>query len=88
MNNTLKTLNGLVVPKNTKGDKVEQKASRAIKTDLMDAFAKFAQQSDIEVMYDEKGLPVLSFDNGLIIGFDFIVRKLDTAISSQKPTAK
>lgn len=76
-------INDLVVVTNTKGDKVEQKLSRAIKSELMSDFADFF--SMYEVMYDNKGLPVIVLDNGLMIGFDFIVRKLDTELSTQPP---
>ena len=80
MENTLMTLNGLTIQTNKLGNKVEQKQSRAIKADLTDAFVAFAKSHNIEVMYD-KDLPVLSLDNGLVIGFDFIVKALDTELS-------
>ena len=80
MENTLKVLNGLTIATNKLGNKVEQKQSRAIKTDLMDAFVSLAKSHNIEIMYD-KDLPVLSFDNGLVIGFDFNVKALDTELT-------
>ena len=80
MENTLKVLNGLTIATNKVGNKVEQKQSRAIKTDLMDAFVSLAKSHNIEIMYD-KDAPVLSFDNGLVVGFDFIVKGLDAELS-------
>lgn len=80
MENTLYTLNGLTIQTNKLGNKVEQKQSRAIKAELTDAFVAFAKTHNIEIMYD-KDLPVLSLDNGLVIGFDFIVKALDTELS-------
>lgn len=80
MENTLYELNGLTIQTNKLGNKVEQKQSRAIKADLTDAFITFAKSHNIEIMYD-KDLPVLSLDNGLVIGFDFIVKALDTELS-------
>ena len=80
MENTLKVLNGLTIATNKLGNKVEQKQSRAIKTDLMDAFVSLAKSHNIEIMYD-KDAPVLSFDNGLVIGFDFNVKALDTELT-------
>ena len=46
----------------------------------MDAFVSLAKSHNIEIMYD-KDAPVLSFDNGLVIGFDFIVKGLDAELS-------
>ena len=80
MENTLYTLNGLTITTNKLGNKVEQKQSRAIKADLTDAFVAFAKSHNIEIMYD-KDAPVLSLDNGLVIGFDFTVKALDTELS-------
>lgn len=80
MENTLKTLNGLTITTNKLGNKVEQKQSRAIKTELTDAFIALAKSHNIEIMYD-KDLPVLSLDNGLVIGFDFTVKALDTELT-------
>ena len=80
MENTLHTLNGLTITTNKLGNKVEQKQSRAIKAELTDAFVAFAKSHNIEIMYD-KDAPVLSLDNGLVIGFDFTVKALDTELS-------
>ena len=80
MENTLYTLNGLTINTNKLGNKVEQKQSRAIKAELTDAFVAFAKAHNIEIMYD-KDAPVLSLDNGLVIGFDFTVKALDTELS-------
>jgi hypothetical protein len=80
MDNLLQELNGLTITTNKLGNKVEQKQSRAIKADLMDAFVSFAKSHNIEIMYD-KDAPVLSFDNGLVIGFDFIVKGLDAELT-------
>ena len=80
MENTLFTLNGLTIQTNKLGTKVEQKQSRAIKAELTDAFVAFAESHNIEIMYD-KDAPVLSLDNGLVIGFDFVVKALDTELS-------
>lgn len=80
MENTLRTLNGLTIATNKLGTKVEQKQSRAIKTELTDAFVAFAKSLNIEIMYD-KDAPVLSLDNGLVIGFDFAIKALDTELS-------
>lgn len=77
-------LNGLVVAKNAKGDRVEQKQARAIKSDLMDGFAKQFTEAGLEVMYDEKNSPVIVFDNGLVVGFDFVVKKLDAQLFAEK----
>lgn len=79
--NVLQVVNGLVVSKNVLGDKVEQKQSRAIKSDLVVGFTNALIEVGFEVMYDDKGLPVAVLDNGLIIGFDFIIRGLDTELS-------
>ena len=80
MDNLLQELNGLTITTNKLGNKVEQKQSRAIKSELMDAFVSFAKSHNIEIMYD-KDAPVLSFDNGLVIGFDFIVKGLDAELT-------
>jgi hypothetical protein len=74
------SLNGLTIATNKSGDKVEQKQSRAIKTELTDNFMDFAKSLNIEIMYD-KDMPVLVFDNGLVIGFDFNVKALNTELS-------
>jgi hypothetical protein len=38
-------------------------------------------------MYDEANNPVIVLDNGLIIGFDFAVKKLDSKLTAT-PTPK
>ena len=86
MENTLKVLNGLGITTNKLGDKVEQKQSRAIKSELMVAFLNYAKSLDLEVMY-ENDSPVIAFDNGLIIGFDFIVKPLNVELNIA-PTPK
>ena len=48
MENTLYTLNGLTIATNKVGNKVEQKQSRAIKSELMDAFVSFAKSHNID----------------------------------------
>lgn len=80
MENTIKALNGLVITKNTNGDKVEQKQSRAIKNELVVGLTNLFKGLDFEIMYD-KDSPVVVLDNGLIIGFDFVVKGLDTELS-------
>lgn len=84
MNSLLRAVNGLVVVSNAKGDKVEQKQARAIKSDLVDGFIKQLVSDGFEVMYDEKNSPVVALDNGLIIGFDFVVKKLDAMLFAEK----
>ena len=79
-------MDGLTIVTNAKGDKVEQKQSRAIKSQLVKGFIDAL--NDYEIMWDNKGLPVVVLDNGLVIGFDFVVRRLDTELSSEQPTAK
>lgn len=87
MTNTFLALNGLVITSNKAGDKVEQKQSRAIKNELMVALTKEIASLGFEIMYD-KDSPVAVLDNGLIIGFDFIIKGLDTDLSaSPKPKA-
>jgi hypothetical protein len=86
MTNTFLALNGLPIVSNKAGDKVEQKQSRAIKNELMVALTKEIASLGFEIMYD-KDSPVAVLDNGLIIGFDFIIKGLDTELSVS-PTAK
>jgi hypothetical protein len=82
-------VNGLIIAKNAKGDKVEQKQSRAIKSQLVNGFVE-AISGDFEIMYDDKDSPVIVLDNGLVIGFDFVVKKLDAVLfaepQSKEPT--
>jgi hypothetical protein len=72
--------NGITLLTNKLGDKVEQKQSRAIKTELTDLLTAYARTQNIEVMYAGDS-PVMVFDNGLIVGFDFNVKALDTELS-------
>ena len=80
MENTLKVLNGVSIATNKLGDKVEQKQGRAIKAELIDAFVNYAKSNDLEIMYENES-PVIAFDNGLIVGFDFNVKALNTDLS-------
>lgn len=80
MTNTFLELNGLVITTNKVGNKVEQKQSRAIKNELMVALTKEIASLGFEIMYDKES-PVAVLDNGLIIGFDFIIKGLDTELS-------
>jgi len=82
--------NGITLTTNKVGDKVEQKQSRAIKTELVDLLITYAKSQNIEVMYAGES-PVMVFDNGLIVGFDFNVKALNTDLSVlpvAKPKAK
>lgn len=81
MKKLLNELNVLGITKNAGGDKVEQKQSRAIKSHLVDGLVK-SLSDDFEIMYDEANSPVIVLDNGLIIGFDFIVKKLDSILTA------
>lgn len=80
MTNIFLELNGLVITTNKAGDKVEQKQSRAIKNELMVALTKQIASLGFEIMYDKEN-PVAVLDNGLVIGFDFIIKGLDTELS-------
>ena len=79
INNLFAQVDSLTIVTNAKGDKVEQKQSRAIKSQLVEAFVE-QFKDNYEVMYDLKNDPVIVLDNGLIVGFDFVVRKLDTTL--------
>jgi hypothetical protein len=72
--------NGLTLLTNKLGDKVEQKQSRAIKADFTDLLITYAKSQNIEIMYDNDS-PVMVFDNGLIVGFDFTIKALNTDLS-------
>ena len=88
INNLFAQVDSLTIVTNAKGDKVEQKQSRAIKSQLVEGFIEQFKDA-YEIMYDNKGVPVIALDNGLLISFDFVVRRLDTELSSEKPkTAK
>lgn len=86
MTNTFLELNGLVIATNKAGNKVEQKQSRAIKNELMVALTKEIASLGFEIMYDKES-PVAVLDNGLVIGFDFIIKGLDAELSVA-PTPK
>ena len=82
--------NGITLTTNKVGDKVEQKQSRAIKTELVDLLITYAKSQNIEIMYAGDS-PVMVFDNGLIVGFDFNIKALNTDLSVlpvAKPKAK
>ena len=72
--------NGITLLTNKVGDKVEQKQSRAIKADLTDLLITYAKSQNIEIMYSGDS-PVMVFDNGLIVGFDFNIKALNTDLS-------
>ena len=85
MVNIINTLNGLAVLTNEVGDKVEQKQARALKSELMDGFVKSLREANVEVMYDNNANPLAVLDNGLIIGFDFSIKKLNTELHALPP---
>jgi hypothetical protein len=66
---------------------VQQTQARAIKEDLTEAFIdNFTNAIEgAELLYTAKGTPALSLPNGLIIGVEFTVHKLDTELSVNKP---
>jgi len=72
--------NAITLTTNKLGDKVEQKQSRAIKTELVDLLITYAKSQNIEIMYAGDS-PVMVFDNGLIVGFDFNIKALNTDLS-------
>ena len=82
---TLQNISELVLQTNTNKDKVNQVQARGIKEELKASMVEVAKQlPDTEIMYNAKGLPVITFSNGLILGFDFIVHKLDTELKEGK----
>ena len=83
MDKTMRALNSVGITSNKLGDKVEQKQSRAIKNELVVAFTNYAKSLDLEVMY-ENDSPVIVFDNGLIVGFDFVVKPLNLELNTNK----
>ena len=86
---TLQSVSSLTLKTNENKDKVNQTQARAIKTDLSNAMVELSKSlPDTEIMYNSKGLPVITFSNGLILGFDFIVHKLDTELSNHKGASK
>ena len=87
---TYNMIDKLVIKTNKRGDKVQQTQARAIKEDLTEAFINdFTQNIEgAELLYTPKGTPALSLPNGLIIGVEFTVHKLDTELSTHKPLTK
>ena len=89
MTKALQSVSLITLQTNENKDKVNQTQARAIKTDLSNAMVEVAKSlPDTEIMYNSKGLPVITFSNGLILGFDFIVHKLDTELTDTKATSK
>ena len=82
-----KMIDRLVINTNKAGDKVQQTQARAIKEDLTEAFIDNFTNSveGAELLYTPKGTPALSLPNGLIIGVEFTVHRLDTELSIHKP---
>ena len=80
INNLFAQVDSLTIVTNAKGDKVEQKQSRAIKAEFVDLLITYAKSQNIEIMYAGDS-PVMVFDNGLIVGFDFNVKALNTDLS-------
>ena len=80
----------LVINTNKLGNKVQQTQARAIKEDLTEAFLDdFTQVIEgAEVLYTPKGTPAISLPNGLIIGVEFTVHRLDTELTTYKPLTK
>ena len=85
-----KQFNDLVINTNKQGNKVQQTQARAIKEDLTEAFIDdFTQNVEgAELLYTAKGTPALSLPNGLIIGVEFTVHRLDTELTTYKPQPK
>jgi hypothetical protein len=85
MKSLLHAINGRAITLTAKGDKVEQKTARALKAELLEGF--IAQLgTDFEIMYDDKNSPVVVLDNGLVIGFDFVIKKLDAVLFTEPQT--
>ena len=82
-----KMIDRLVINTNKQGNKVQQTQARAIKEDLTTAFIdNFTNAIEgAELLYTPKGTPALSLPNGLIIGVEFTVHRLDTELSVHKP---
>ena len=80
----------LVINTNKLGNKVQQTQARAIKEDLTEAFLDdFTQVIEgSEVLYTAKGTPAITLPNGLIIGVEFTVHRLDTELTTYKPLTK
>ena len=67
MIDTLKSVSSLTLKTNENKDKVNQTQARAIKTDLSNAMVELSKSlPDTEIMFNQKGLPVITFSNGLI----------------------
>ena len=82
---TLQNVSLITLQTNENKDKVNQTQARAIKADLSQAMLEVSKSiADTEIMYNSKGLPVITFSNGLILGFDFVVHKLDTELTQTK----
>jgi len=84
LKNVLNSVLNIKVLTNNKKDKVEQKQARLIKKTLINEFTKQLIDSDITIKYDVKDNPVMVLDNGLIVGFDFTVKKLDTELYDEQ----
>ena len=85
MNSLLHAINGRAITLTAKKDRVEQKTARALKSELLDGFIAQLSQ-DFEIMYDDKNGPVVVLDNGLVIGFDFVIKKLDAVLFPEPQT--
>lgn len=83
MKSLLDGINGFTIATNAKGDRVEQKQARSIKSILVDGLAMQLDGQGFEIMYDDKDSPVIVLDNGLVIGFDFVVKKLDAVLFAE-----
>lgn len=82
---TLQNISELVLQTNENKDKVNQVQARGIKEELKASMVELSKTiADTEIMYNSKGLPVITFSNGIILGFDFIVHKLDTELKASK----
>ena len=87
---TYKDIDKLVINTNKLGNKVQQTQARAIKEDLTsDYLDNFVDSvAGAEVLYTPKGTPAISLPNGLIIGVEFTVHRLDTELTTYKPEPK
>ena len=82
---TLQNISELVLQTNANKDKVNQVQARGIKEELKASMVELSKSiADTEIMYNSKGLPVITFSNGIILGFDFVVHKLDTELTDSK----
>ena len=87
---TYNDIDKLVINTNKLGNKVQQTQARAIKEALTEAFVDDFTANIIgaELLYTPKGTPALSLPNGLILGVEFTVHRLDTELSVNKPLTK